>query len=145
MTDSPRPNSGARSLIPGSVFVWYYLGVGSLLEGQPVAALAAFGRSPHECLRVTGQALAQHALGQTTTAQEALDELTLRFATGWAYQIAQVYAWRGESDAAFEWLERALRQRDGGLNQVKYEPLLRSLRGDPRYAAFLKKINLPVD
>jgi hypothetical protein len=47
------------------------------------------------------------------------------------------------ADRAFEWLERAYAQRDGGLAQLKGDPLLKSLERDPRYAAFLKKMRLP--
>ena len=60
-----------------------------------------------------------------------------------AYQIAEVYAFRNQPDEAFEWLERAYAQRDSGLIETKVDPLLKSLHNDPRYAAFLKKINLP--
>ncbi len=49
-----------------------------------------------------------------------------------AFQIAEIYAYRGETDKAFEWLERAYKQRDGGLSQMKGDPLLRSLERDPR-------------
>ncbi len=135
----------ARELAPDGPFVWHLLGVTSLLEGQPAAALAAFERSPRENFRMMGVALARHGLGQTAAAQEALDALTTRFADTGAYQIAAVHAWRSERDAAFEWLERAYRQHDGGLVKVKYDPLLRPLRGDPRHQALLRKMNLPVD
>jgi len=54
-----------------------------------------------------------------------------------------VYAFRGEADRAFEWLERAYAQRDSGLAEMKGDPLLKSLERDPRYAAFLKKMRLP--
>jgi hypothetical protein len=60
-----------------------------------------------------------------------------------AEQIAEVYAWRGEKDQAFQWLERAYQQRDGGLATIKYDPLLASLRGDARFAALLRKMKLP--
>ena len=56
---------------------------------------------------------------------------------------AQVYAWRGESDRAFHWLDRAYAQGDGGLIVLKMDPMLRGLRADPRFASFLKKMNLP--
>lgn len=56
---------------------------------------------------------------------------------------AEAFAWRGEKDRAFEWLERAYRQRDGGLGRVKIDPLLISLRRDPRFGALLRKMNLP--
>jgi hypothetical protein len=49
---------------------------------------------------------------------------------------------RGEKDRAFEWMERAYAQRDGGLAEMKSSPRLRSLHGDPRWDAFLKKMGL---
>jgi hypothetical protein len=39
-------------------------------------------------------------------------------------------------------LDRAYDQHDGGLPDAKVSPLLQNLHGDPRYAAFLKKLNL---
>jgi len=38
---------------------------------------------------------------------------------------------------------RAYAQRDSGLIATKVEPLLKNLHNDPRFAAFLKKLNLP--
>ena len=59
------------------------------------------------------------------------------------YQIAEVYAFRGEIDTAFEWLERAYRQRDGGLPDfLKLDPLLANLHDDPRWPVFLEKMGL---
>jgi tetratricopeptide (TPR) repeat protein len=63
-------------------------------------------------------------------------------AEGAAYNIAQVYAARGESDSAFEWFERAYIQRDPGLTEIKPQPLLRPLHADPRSGAFLRKMRL---
>jgi hypothetical protein len=55
-----------------------------------------------------------------------------------------VYAYRGEVNRAFEWLERTYTERDPGLAEMKADPLLKSLGRDPRYAALLKKIGLPL-
>jgi hypothetical protein len=73
----------------------------------------------------------------------ALQELITKYHTIDAFQIAEVYAFRNQSDEAFKWLDRAYAQRDGGLIGTKVEPLLKSLHNDPRYAAFLKKLNVP--
>ena len=54
-----------------------------------------------------------------------------------AFQIAEVYAWRGDRDQAIHWLEQARVQKDGGIPYVKMDPLLRKLKGDPRYEAIL--------
>ena len=62
-----------------------------------------------------------------------------------AYQVACIYSLRGENDKAFEWLERAYQRHDSGLNGIAYDPLLTGLKGDPRYAALLKKLQLVDD
>ena len=61
----------------------------------------------------------------------------------WAYQIAEVYAWRGDKDKAFEWLQRGYDRHDGGLSNIKIDALLLNLRGDARFGAMLKKMKLP--
>jgi tetratricopeptide (TPR) repeat protein len=90
-------------------------------------------------------AVAQHGLGRNRESQEALDALIAGAPDQAAYQIGQVYAWRGEADLAFEWLERAFAQRDNGLNMMQDDPLLRGLHGDPRYTAMLKKLGRQLD
>ena len=121
------------------------LGTTYLSEKNPTAALAVFERSSSDMFRRFGLALAAHDLGRSDESQRALDSLIDRDADSAAFQIALVYAWRGEKDQAFQWLERAYRQHDGGLSVLKLAPILRSLRGDPRYTALLKKMNLPLD
>ena len=60
-----------------------------------------------------------------------------------AYQVAQVYAWRGENDKAFEWLQVSLDTHDTGTVSLLIDPLLRGLQHDPRYKSLLAKIGLP--
>ena len=62
---------------------------------------------------------------------------------GVAYQIAQVYAFRGEKDKAFEWLQNAFNEHDTGMLALLVDPLIRDLRGDPRYKALVAKMNFP--
>ena len=69
-------------------------------------------------------------------------ELIEKHSDAFACQIAEVYAARGESDAAFVWLERAYAQRDSGLSEMKINARFRALHGDPRWGAFLKKMRL---
>src|SRR2546421_1248659 len=75
----------------------------------------------------------------------ALAELTKNDAETAAYQIAEVYAYRGDKDRAFEWLERARRQRDPGLAGLHKDPFLASLHGDARWNAFLRTMGLADD
>jgi TolB-like protein/tetratricopeptide (TPR) repeat protein len=116
-----------------------------LLEGRPEAALSAARRIADPAVRLQGIALAENDLGHVTESDRALEELTSKYAKGYEFQIAQVHAWRGDADRALEWLERAYRERDPAFAFVKFDALLRKIRGDPRYTALLEKVNLPVD
>ncbi len=89
-----------------------------------------------------GDALAYNASGHKQEADAALKNLVGNYANEAAYQIAEVYAVRGELDRSFEWLEIARTQRDAGLSAIVGDPLLKNLRADPRYAAFLKQMRL---
>ena len=60
-----------------------------------------------------------------------------------AYQVAEVYAFRGEIDLAFDWLDQAYDNRDGGMTSMLLEPLLANLHDDPRWTALLDRMGLP--
>jgi tetratricopeptide (TPR) repeat protein len=113
-----------------------------VVQGRAQDALAVMEQQP-EYFRLSQYAIAYHALGREKESDAALSELIAKYHTGGAFDIAEVYAFRNQPDKAFEWLERAYAQRDGGLSTTNTGPLLKSLHNDPRYAAFLKKIHLP--
>ncbi len=135
----------ALDLNPQLPFAHADLGRILIAEGRPQQALAEVEKEPNDGEKLTDQALVYHALGREQDSHAVLVELIAKHDTDWAYQIAEVYAFRGESDKAFEWLERAYKQRDPGLTQIKNDPLLKILRHDPRYTQFLKKMRLPTD
>ena len=74
----------------------------------------------------------------------ALRELIEKDAKGSAVQIAFGYSYRGETNLAFAWLERAYVQCDHGLGMMKGAMQPRNLHGDPRWQPFLKKMGLAV-
>jgi TolB-like protein/Tfp pilus assembly protein PilF len=112
-----------------------------IVQGNPRQALERVQRTT-AIWRLYGTALAQHSLGDHAASRRALDELEQKHADGWAYQVAVIHAWRGDADQAFAWLERARAQHDGALVFTMRDPLLQSLRDDPRFAAFLATIGL---
>lgn len=112
--------------------------------GRPAEALTWAERSTAPLNRLWATAIAAHAVGRTEESRYALDRLIADHAEGAAYQVAWAYAARGEREKAFEWLERAYVQRDSGLLFVKTDPMLRDLRGDPRFAALVRKVGLPL-
>ena len=89
-----------------------------------------------------GEAMVAYSRGQELQSQQALKELIAKHAKDSTYQIGEVYAWRGEKDKAFDWLELAYKQRDSGLNGLAYDPLLTGLQKDARYDALMKKLRL---
>jgi adenylate cyclase len=93
--------------------------------------------------KLTGEVLVYHALGHERNSNAALAALIAKYDADSAYQVAQGYAFRGESGHAFEWLERAYKQRDGGLSQIKIDPLLKTLRHDQRFSLLLTRMRLP--
>jgi YD repeat-containing protein len=83
------------------------------------------------------------ALGRKTEADHALTEIlaSKSIADSAAYQVALIYAHRGDADHAFQWLERALKQRDAGMHWMKFDPLLQGLSADPRFKALLAQMH----
>jgi TolB-like protein/DNA-binding winged helix-turn-helix (wHTH) protein len=114
-----------------------------VMQGRPQDALPEIQLVRYDAYRAWLYAIAYHALGREKESDAALRELVAKYHTGNAYQIAEVYAFRNQSDEAFDWLERAYAQRDDGLIGTKVDPLLKNLHVDPRFAALLKKLNLP--
>jgi tetratricopeptide (TPR) repeat protein len=114
-----------------------------LLQGRPQDALRDIERVQYTPTRACLYALTYYALGRKKESDAALSELMIKYNASNAYEIAQVYAFRNQTDKAFEWLDRAYAQRDGGLIETKVDPFLKNLHSDPRFARFLKKLNLP--
>lgn len=121
----------------------FYLGRVLLARSQPEAALPEMQKEVDDVTRLGGSAMAYFSLRQKADSDLALAQMLKDHAKHDPYYIAQVYAFRGESDEAFKWLDRAYEQKDVGLSHIKGELPFRSLEGDPRFKTFLKKMNLP--
>jgi tetratricopeptide (TPR) repeat protein len=114
-----------------------------LARGDYQAALTAAQSEPNEPLRFVALALAYHALGRHRDSDAAMTQMKQRYSNVYPMQIADVYAFRGQIDQAFELLNKALAVNDWDLGSIKVDWYFKGLRGDRRYAALLQKINLP--
>jgi len=114
-----------------------------LAQGLPKAALTEMEQERGTVWKPFGEALAYHDLGHSQESDVALERLIADNQDDAAYQIAQVYAYRGQASYAFEWLELAYTRHDPGLACIKYDPLLDNLRHDLSYASLLRKMHLP--
>jgi TolB-like protein/DNA-binding winged helix-turn-helix (wHTH) protein/Flp pilus assembly protein TadD len=114
-----------------------------LSEGHHQEAVVEMEKETGDWEKLSGEALAYYAAGRHQESDSALKKLIAIHQNDCAFQIAQVYAFRGEVDKAFEWLDRAYRQRDPGAPEFATDPLMGSLRHDPRFTELLKKMRLP--
>ena len=123
---------------------WGHAGIATALvaAGRSDEAAAEAARETNEWSRLYALSLARWGQKDRPAADKVLAEFIAANAEVAAYQIACVYAYRGEADHAFEWLERAYRQRDPGLGWSKEDYFLQGLHADPRWPAFLKKLGV---
>jgi serine/threonine-protein kinase len=112
-------------------------------RGDGETALREAQLEPDEGYRGFELALAHYVRGDHAAADAALADLIANGRDQLAYQIAEVYAVRGETDKAFEWLQISFDNHDTGTLTLLIDPLLRGLRDDPRYKNLLAKLGLP--
>jgi TolB-like protein/tetratricopeptide (TPR) repeat protein len=127
---------------PGNPSAQEEVPVLDLVSGNAAAALEGFRKLAGPS-RLVGVAAAAHTLGREEESRAALAELE-RDHGDEPFLIASVHAWRGDRDGAFRWLDRAFRDHDLRLRNVKVTYLLQPVRGDPRYPELLKRMKLPL-
>jgi TolB-like protein/Flp pilus assembly protein TadD len=133
----------ALKRIPTARTMHYRLGLLLLAQHKPEAALAEFSAEQFADFRLVGIPLALDKLGRREEAEKILAQALTHdsVVNGAAYQVALVYANRGDKDRAFQWLERGVQQRDAGMLWMKYDPILRPLSHDPRFKTILDKMH----
>jgi adenylate cyclase len=135
----------AVALNPAAPWVHAGLGVSFLLQGKFEEAAVAAQEDAAEWARLLVVAMARWSQKRIPESDAALGRLIESGGDTAAYQIADVYAYRGEKDRAFDWLERAHRQRDAGVITLRSDPFFVNLQTDPRWDAFLHKMGLADD
>ena len=133
----------AIELQPGGAGTWEMLALVEAKRGDGEAALKAAAQETDPDWRAYAMALAQQARGDAVAADAALNALIAGHSDDMSFQIAAVYAFRGDADKTFEWLDRAYEKHDPGVMAIIDNPFTRELRSDPRFAAFCKKVGLP--
>jgi tetratricopeptide (TPR) repeat protein len=128
------------SLTPSNAGAHCQLGVALLLKGDAHGALAESEQETSEVYKMIGLPMAYHALGRKADSDAALSALIAKYEKDWSYNIAYVYAYRGEADKAVEWLDEAIEYGDPGLAEIVTENLFDNIHGDPRWLPFLRKV-----
>ena len=133
----------AIQLQPGGAGTWQVLALVEAKRGDGEAALRAATQESDPDWRAYAIALAQQARGDAKAADEALNALIAGHSNDMSFQIATVYAFRGDADKTFEWLEQGYQKQDPGVMSIVPNAFTRELRSDPRFGAFCKKIGVP--
>jgi serine/threonine protein kinase/Tfp pilus assembly protein PilF len=141
-SEARRSLERALMITPGDDVTLVDVGNLNLFEGRYEDALQAYQGSSDDADHLFGVALVEHSRGQEAQSRQALERLMAGHAADAAYRVAQAYAWRGEKNQAFEWLERAYQRRDSRLTDIQIDRLWVALHADPRYIAMLKKLGL---
>jgi tetratricopeptide (TPR) repeat protein len=138
----------AIEIAPDNALACFHMGAGYRIQGKPERAIELF----HKAIELgTGAAWAEGSLtvayvtiGKRSQAelilQQLLDRRKHRYTS--AFCVAAVFSALGEKEEAFEWLDNAVRERDGLLSLIGILRLFDGLEDDPRYEALLGRLRL---
>jgi TolB-like protein len=133
------------NLSPGFSGARLILGEALLGKGDAEAALAEFEQEPYELFRLIGLPLAYHDLGREAEFQKALDELIAKVGPLSPYDVGSVFAYCGDADRAFEWLDKSVAANDGGSLVILVDTLFDNVHSDPRWVPLLRKLGKAPD
>jgi adenylate cyclase len=135
----------AIELQPGAAGYGSALAFALMERGEFDRALAAVRLDPNPQNRRQASAMIWWARGDKERADAQLQELIRLDAENSSGLIGEAYAFEGNADKAFEWLERALRAKDPTVASIYESPpeLIDTLRRDPRFVDFSRRAGLP--
>ena len=128
------------SLSPSRGYTHYGLGIALLLKGDAQGGLAQIEQESVEIWKMLGLPMAYHAEGRKAESDAALAQVIAKYEKEAAYNIAFLFAYRGEADEAFAWLDKAVAYGDPGLSEIAIENLFAKIHSDPRWLPFLRKL-----
>ena len=113
-----------------------------LEQGKPEEAVKAADQELGEPFRLAAQSLSYFAAGMETESEAALRQLVEKYGDRLAVPIAGGYAYRGDTDNAMKWFNRAYAQGDPQLAMSRVHPVNDHIKDDPRFQVFLEKLGL---
>jgi tetratricopeptide (TPR) repeat protein len=144
LDEAKRAIRRAIELQPRTALQYRRLAIIEIQRGNPHAALAAAQQELPGVYHDFAVALARQIGDDRRAADAALSTLTQNHGTGFPYLVADVYTLRKDAKATFEWLDRAWSIRDPGIALLLFDPFMLRYKDDPRFAAFCRKVGLPV-
>jgi TolB-like protein/Flp pilus assembly protein TadD len=133
--------SEALKLSPGSGYHSGNLALLRLLQGRPTEAIDHAVDIDDEPQRLSVLAMAYFDVGDRSASDSAIGALHGGIADSFPLKIARAHAWRGESEDAFHWLDRAVNEGHS-IEGIKNDPFLSGLRDDSRWQPLLELLGL---
>jgi tetratricopeptide (TPR) repeat protein len=129
-------------LQPATSYMHASLGFIYILQAKYDSAVSEIQREPDDIWRLSYLPIVSYAKGDISESDKELEEFIANYHENWGYQIAQNYAFRGDADKTFYWLEQAYNLHDSGLSELFGDPFFNKIKTDPRFTAFMKKMKL---
>ncbi|MDX2472168.1 MAG: tetratricopeptide repeat protein, partial [Candidatus Krumholzibacteria bacterium] len=133
------------SLSPGYSGAHLILGEALLGRGDAEEGLAAIEQESYDLFRMIGLPMAYHDLGRDAEFQAARENLITNLGALSPYDVGSVYAYCGDADGAFEWLDKSVAAADGGAILILVDNLFTSVRSDPRWLPVLRQLGKAPD
>ena len=116
----------------------------TLAQGRIADAVTLNAGEPAEEYRLLGKVFIYWAEGRRDEADSVLAEVIAKYGEFFGWQVAQAYAFRGDADNVFHWMERCYVQHDPGVHWALVDPLFRSVHQDARWKPMLQKLGFDV-
>jgi TolB-like protein/Tfp pilus assembly protein PilF len=130
---------------PNSQIIHYMMAQVRIAQGKYDDALKEIEQETHEFFSLYGLNFVHHALGNTKRSDELFEEFKNKYSESDPANLADLYAFRGNKEASFKWLNRALEIKDPVLLEALAYPSFKIMYDDPRWSNFIDKLNLPED
>ena len=116
-----------------------------LAQGKTDEAIAEIEQEKHEFFNLYGRNFIQSSMGQTVVSNALFAEFLEKYGDTDLANVADLYAFRGDYDQSFLWLNKAYEAKDPVLVEALTYPSFKPMHSDPRWRAFIQKIGLPED
>jgi tetratricopeptide (TPR) repeat protein len=142
LEDEERVYRQIIELYPEAVNVKSWLAATLTRQGNPEGGLQYLDFDSENKWQRTMSTIVLHSLGRHEEEQPIRQRMIDEEGQFWAFSIATTYAWHGDADKAFEWLDIAIKQKDPHVTQLIFNPWLAPVRDDPRWEKILDKVGL---
>jgi tetratricopeptide (TPR) repeat protein len=130
---------------PNSQILHYMMGQVRIAQGKYDEAVIEIEQETHDFFSLYGLNFVHHALGNTKRANVLFDEFIKKYSESDPSNLADLYAFRGNKEASFKWLNKALEIKDPVLLEALAYPSFKIMHDDSRWSEFINKLNLPED